>query len=69
METRQVMRNLCFSNKSSWVFISKSWVLVENFPNSFWTSLNLKVFAVNDRTSLAPNLWCLCASNLYQSLC
>lgn len=40
----------------------------ESFPSSFWRSLNLKLFAVIDRQSRIPNLWCLCLSHLNTSL-
>lgn len=66
--TRLVLKNLCESHKPDFVLISEPWMLLQDFPLSFWNHLNLKPFAVNDRITLPPNLWCLCQSHLTPSL-
>ncbi|MCI08814.1 hypothetical protein A2U01_0029895, partial [Trifolium medium] len=40
------------------------WMNIDNYPANWFSSMNLKVFAVNVRTNLLPNLWCLCSVNL-----
>lgn len=32
-------------------------------PAGFWKSLNLKLFYVNDRNGLVPNICCLCSEH------
>lgn len=48
-------------HKPDFVFIAEPWMLSEKFPDKFWRDLKLKIFAVNDRGPLMPNLWCSCA--------
>jgi hypothetical protein len=38
---------------------------VDSFPRSWLRCVNLKVFAINSRQHLLPNLWCLCSTNLF----
>lgn len=52
--TRLVLKNLCESHKPDFVLISEPWMLLQDFPLSFWNHLNLKPFAVNDRITLPP---------------
>lgn len=40
----------------------------ECFPIKFWRKFNLKLVAVNDRGTLAPNLWCLCKDSWNPSI-
>jgi hypothetical protein len=37
---------------------------VDSFPKSWLNRLDLRIFAVNSRDQLLPNLWCLCSSAL-----
>ncbi|XP_058752220.1 uncharacterized protein LOC131625373 [Vicia villosa] len=37
---------------------------VDKLPFKFFDSINLKLFACNQRVNLLPNLWCLCSDNL-----
>lgn len=57
VETRLVLKNLIITNKPDLVFVSEPMILMEQFVDRFWSRLNLKVFAVNDRGDLNPNLW------------
>jgi len=41
-----------------------TYLYVSHLSQRWLHNLNLKVFAVNSRNNLTPNLWCLCASNL-----
>lgn len=47
--SRLVFKQFCLTNNPDFVFISEPWILVDNVPAKFWKSLNLKIFAVNDR--------------------
>lgn len=37
---------------------------LDKFPDRFWSSLNLRVFAINDRNELPPNIWCICSVSI-----
>lgn len=36
-------------------------MLFDKVPARFWRNMKLKIFALNNRESLRPNLWCLCS--------
>lgn len=63
-ETRLVLKNFCLSYNPDLVFIAEPWILISQIPNGFWQSLNLKVFSVNNRENLAPNLWVICSISM-----
>src|ERR1044072_1065756 len=66
--SRLALKRLITSHKPDLIFIAKPWMLFENFP-SFWLHrLGLKLFAVNNRGNLNPNLWCLCSNHLHPSI-
>ena len=50
------------------LFLAEVMVDVCKVCNSFWNSLNLKLFAVNSTPQAAPNLWGLCSNNLSPSI-
>lgn len=58
------LNNFCLSNKFDFLFISEPWMDLNNIPISYWNSLRLKCFAVNDRGMQLPNLWGLCRDSL-----
>lgn len=63
--SRLALKKLCVSHKPDFVFISeRPSLFVDKFPSRFWKNLNLKVFAINNRNNLSPNLCCACAVNL-----
>lgn len=64
LDTRLVLRNLIISNKPDFIFISEPMILLDDFPARFWSRMNLKVFAVNSRGNLIPNLWCICSNDI-----
>lgn len=64
LDTRLVLKNLILSNKPDFVFIYEPMILLDQFPSNFWSSLSLKVFAVNSRDGNDPNLWCVCLAHL-----
>ncbi|XP_058759734.1 uncharacterized protein LOC131633041 [Vicia villosa] len=49
--------------RSKFVFIAEPWMILENFPQRWLAKFDLKIFAVNNRDSMLPNLWCLCKTN------
>ncbi|KAF1892225.1 hypothetical protein Lal_00036586 [Lupinus albus] len=59
-KTRLVFKKYCLANKPDLVFIAKPMIDFEDVNNTFWSSLNLKSFGLNNRGSLKPNLWGLC---------
>lgn len=61
--TRLVLKKLCSDNNPDFLFIFEPWISFDCFPVKFWKNLNLKLVTVNDRGTLAPNLWCLCKDN------
>lgn len=63
-ETRLVLEQLCVNHRPVFLLLSEPWILIDQFPVSVWKRLKLKVFALNDRGNLAPNLWGLCSENL-----
>ncbi|XP_019455110.1 PREDICTED: uncharacterized protein LOC109356233 [Lupinus angustifolius] len=63
-KTRLVFKKLCSENKPDVVFISEPMVLSNKINPLFWSGLNLKLFTVNDRGNLLPNIWGLCQVGL-----
>lgn len=39
-----------------------------DFPNRWLVNLNLKLFALNSRNNLLPNLWCFCKLHLHPNI-
>lgn len=52
-----MLKKLCISNNLDFLFLSESWMPLDTFP-SFGRQLGLKLFVVNGRLPLSPNLWC-----------
>lgn len=65
LESRLVLKKLCLSHKPDLVFISEPWIQLDKISERFWRSLNLRVFTVNNRNAMLPNIWCACAKNIY----
>ncbi|XP_058746611.1 uncharacterized protein LOC131619539 [Vicia villosa] len=57
------LKKLILNNSSELVFISEPWMKWEDFPQHWFDRFDLKLFAVNSRDNLLPNLWCFCKSN------
>ncbi|XP_058770393.1 uncharacterized protein LOC131644024 [Vicia villosa] len=58
--TKLALKRLIRVNHPDFVFISEPWMEVKNFPFRWLHRLGLKLFAVNERDGLDPNLWCCC---------
>lgn len=59
--SRLLLKKLCEMHKPEFLFISEPWIDLEQCPPRFWDKLKLKVFVVNNRNELSPNLWCACS--------
>jgi hypothetical protein len=66
--TKLALKNLLSLNKPDFCFISEPWLNISRISNSWWNRFGLKVFAVNNRNDLLPNLWCLCSTQLTPTL-
>ncbi|MCH81737.1 DUF4283 domain protein [Trifolium medium] len=44
--------------------VSEPWMKVEDLPRRWLSNLQLKLFALNTRNNLLPNLWCMCRTSL-----
>jgi hypothetical protein len=62
--TRLALKRLIKVYKPEFCFIAEPWLKFSDFPINWFTRLNFKVFAINNRHSKLPNLWCLCLNNL-----
>jgi hypothetical protein len=56
--TKLALKNLITINKPDFSFISEPWMNLSRISQSWWNRLGLKVFAVNSRNNLLPNMWC-----------
>lgn len=63
-DSRLVLQNMIFGNKPDLVLVAEPWIDLCSFPASFGSKLKLRVFAVNNRSTLAPNLWCICDASI-----
>ncbi|XP_058783905.1 uncharacterized protein LOC131658652 [Vicia villosa] len=62
--TKLALKRLINVNKPDFVFISEPWMDVKKLPFRWLHRLGLKLFAVNERNGLDPNLWCCCSIHL-----
>ncbi|XP_019451901.1 PREDICTED: uncharacterized protein LOC109354000 [Lupinus angustifolius] len=59
-KSRLVLKNICTTNKPNLVFLAEPMIHIDVVDLSFWNSINLKIFAANERLRLSPSLWGLC---------
>lgn len=64
LDTRLFLKNCVLCINLIFLFIYEPWIAYEKLPIDFCKDLGLNCFAVNDRATLLPNLWCFCQSNL-----
>ncbi|CAJ2645555.1 unnamed protein product [Trifolium pratense] len=62
--SKLAFKRLCTLHKPSFFFIAEPWMHFHKFPKSLLNSVNMKFFAVNDRGTNDPNLWCFCSSDI-----
>jgi len=51
------LKILLFVNKPEFCFISEPWMEFDSLPRGWFTKLGYKLFALNNRDDLQPNLW------------
>ncbi|KAK2445365.1 hypothetical protein QL285_016305 [Trifolium repens] len=61
--TRLALKKFVNQHKPD-IILSEPWMNVNDLPRRWLISLNLKVFALNSRPNLLPNIWCLCKISL-----
>lgn len=66
--TRMVLAKYCFDHKPDLVLLSEPKIGLDQFPTNYWKRLNLKVFTVNERHPLIPNIWGMRSSNMSPSI-
>jgi hypothetical protein len=62
--TKLALKRLIVTYKPDFCIIAEPWMYFDKFPKTWLSRLNLKLFAVNNRNNLLPNLWCFCSSHL-----
>jgi len=62
--SRLALKRFLCVNKPDFCFISEPWMEFESLPRGWFANLGYKLFAMNNRDTLQPNLWCLCTISL-----
>jgi hypothetical protein len=62
--TRLALKNLILNHNPDIVLLSEPWLNFDDYPRRWFINLDLKLFAMNSRPNMLPNLWCLCKSHL-----
>jgi len=62
--SRLALQNLLSKHKPHIIIIFEPWLLFEHFPRNWFHKLHFKLFALNNRNSLDPNLCCLCLNHI-----
>jgi len=61
--TRLAFKNFIKTHKSDFVLLAEPWMDFSKFPINWLHGLGLKLFALNNRQHLLPNLRCICKIN------
>jgi hypothetical protein len=62
--TRLALKRLINLHSPDFIFIAEPWIKFEDLPRRWLVKLNLKLFAMNIRPNMLPNLWCLCKQQI-----
>jgi exonuclease III len=62
--SKLALRRLVNSEKPDFIIIAEPWMSFDNFPRRWLHRLDLKLFSVNIRDNLLPNIWCICKNSL-----
>jgi hypothetical protein len=62
--TRLALKRFIDKHKPDIILIAEPWIQFSKFPHYWLHRLNLKMFALNNRNDLTPNLWCICTKDL-----
>jgi hypothetical protein len=63
--SRLALKKLILKEKPDFIFIAEPWIHFDKFPKRWLVRLGLKLFSMNNRNNLTPNLWCICATGLH----
>jgi hypothetical protein len=66
--TRLALKNIIQQHKPDIILLSEPWMDFVDLPRRWLANLNLKLFALNSRPNLLPNLWCLCKLSISPTL-
>jgi hypothetical protein len=66
--TRLALKNIIQQHKPNIILLSEPWMDFVDLPRRWLANLNLKLFALNSRPNLLPNLWCLCKLSISPTL-
>jgi hypothetical protein len=62
--SKLALRRLISTNKPDFIIISEPWMSFGAFPTNWLQRLDLKLFCVNERDNLLPNIWCICKNSI-----
>jgi hypothetical protein len=62
--TRLALKKLIHTHNPDIICIVEPWMEFEDLPRRWLVNPNLKLFAMNTRPNLSPNLWCICKLHL-----
>jgi hypothetical protein len=65
--TKLALKRLITTHNPDFCLIVEPWMDFARYPKTWLARLNLKMFAVNSRHNLIPNLWYLCLDHLSPS--
>jgi hypothetical protein len=58
--SRLALKRLIKLHNPDFICIAEPWMNFEALPRRWLANLNLKLFAMNNRSNMLPNLWCIC---------
>lgn len=62
--TKLALKRTLTVHKPDVLFIAEPWMSFNDFPPRWLSRLGLKMFVINTRIDLEPNLWCFCLASL-----
>jgi hypothetical protein len=62
--SKLALRRLVNVHNPDIVILAEPWMEFSTFPRRWLQRLGLKLFCMNDRDNLIPNIWCICKSTL-----
>jgi hypothetical protein len=62
--SKLALRRFLNTEKPDLVLLAEPWVVFNSLINRWLLRLGYKLFTLNDRDNLTPNLWCICKVNL-----
>ena len=62
--TKLALKKLLVIHKPDMFFLSEPWIDISKFSLFWLHKLGYKLFSVNNRGTLSPNLWCFCTRDI-----